>query len=199
MLLTGAMAARFGAKRTVVTGLTLVVLAAGACALASNITELVALRAVWGLGNAFFIATALSVIVGAATGGQQGARSWRGSGTNGAPASLGQVVVRNFGVRVSHARRMFEVSAQGVALVSAAAPAGPARCGSHHCKGAHRMTQGTVKWFNAEKGFGFIAPEDGSADVFVHYSEISGAGFRSLGEPARGVRGRTEATGVTAL
>ena len=73
MLLTGAMAARFGAKRTVVTGLTLVVLAAGACALASNITELVALRAVWGLGNAFFIATALSVIVGAATGGQQGA------------------------------------------------------------------------------------------------------------------------------
>ena len=44
------------------------------------------------------------------------------------------------------------------------------------------MAQGTVKWFNAEKGFGFIAPEDGSADVFVHYSEIQGNGFRSLEE-----------------
>ena len=44
------------------------------------------------------------------------------------------------------------------------------------------MTQGTVKWFNAEKGFGFIAPADGSADVFVHYSEIQGGGFRSLEE-----------------
>lgn len=44
------------------------------------------------------------------------------------------------------------------------------------------MAQGTVKWFNAEKGFGFIAPEDGSADVFVHYSEIQGNGFRTLGE-----------------
>ena len=44
------------------------------------------------------------------------------------------------------------------------------------------MAQGTVKWFNAEKGFGFIAPEDGSADVFVHYSEIQGSGFRNLDE-----------------
>ena len=39
------------------------------------------------------------------------------------------------------------------------------------------MPQGTVKWFNAEKGFGFIAPEDGSADVFVHYTEIQGFGL----------------------
>ena len=44
------------------------------------------------------------------------------------------------------------------------------------------MNRGTVKWFNAEKGFGFIAPEDGSADVFVHYSEIQGNGFRTLEE-----------------
>ncbi|MBP3089377.1 cold-shock protein [Corynebacterium sp. sy017] len=47
------------------------------------------------------------------------------------------------------------------------------------------MAQGTVKWFNAEKGFGFIAPEDGGADVFVHYSEITGNGFRTLEENQR--------------
>ncbi|MDO5077780.1 cold-shock protein [Corynebacterium sp.] len=44
------------------------------------------------------------------------------------------------------------------------------------------MAQGTVKWFNTEKGFGFIAPADGSADVFVHYSEIQSTGFRTLEE-----------------
>ena len=44
---------------------------------------------------------------------------------------------------------------------------------------------GTVKWFNAEKGYGFIAPEDGSADLFVHYSSIEGTGFKSLEENER--------------
>ena len=44
------------------------------------------------------------------------------------------------------------------------------------------MAQGTVKWFNGEKGYGFIAPNDGSADLFVHYSEIQGGGFRNLEE-----------------
>jgi len=44
------------------------------------------------------------------------------------------------------------------------------------------MATGTVKWFNAEKGFGFIAPSDGTADVFAHYSEIAATGFRSLEE-----------------
>ena len=47
------------------------------------------------------------------------------------------------------------------------------------------MAQGTVKWFNAEKGYGFIAPEDGSADLFVHYSYIEGKGFKSLEENQR--------------
>ena len=47
------------------------------------------------------------------------------------------------------------------------------------------MAFGTVKWFNAEKGFGFIAPEDGGQDVFANFSAIQSSGYRSLEENQR--------------
>ena len=67
------------------------------------------------------------------------------------------------------------------------------------------MAQGTVKWFNGDKGFGFITPDEGAKDVFVHYSEIQGNGYRSLEENQRvqfdieqGPKG-PQAVGVTAV
>jgi CspA family cold shock protein len=53
----------------------------------------------------------------------------------------------------------------------------------HHSKKENIMSKGTVKWFNADKGFGFITPEDGSKDLFVHHSEIqSGGGYATLND-----------------
>jgi CspA family cold shock protein len=65
------------------------------------------------------------------------------------------------------------------------------------------MTQGTVKWFSEEKGYGFITPDDGGEDLFVHYTGVRGTGFRSLKEGQKvtydlthGREGRTRATNV---
>jgi CspA family cold shock protein len=57
---------------------------------------------------------------------------------------------------------------------------------AHHLKGIDMTTEtGTVKWFNEGKGFGFIAPDSGGKDLFAHFSEIKGSGFKTLAEAQR--------------
>jgi len=73
MLITGWVSSRFGAKKTLIIGLTLIVAFAAAAGLSGSINEIVGFRAGWGIGNALFIATSLAVIVGAASGGFEGA------------------------------------------------------------------------------------------------------------------------------
>jgi cold shock protein len=67
----------------------------------------------------------------------------------------------------------------------AARPSPTSPWGGTTSLGEFGMTQGSVKWFNGEKGFGFIAQDGGGPDVFVHFSEIQGSGFKSLDEGQR--------------
>jgi cold shock protein len=69
-----------------------------------------------------------------------------------------------------------------VLLLYARPPGEPGRQEKPQTGAQHAMPTGTVKWFNDEKGFGFITPDEGDRDLFVHYSGIAGNGFKSLAE-----------------
>jgi cold shock protein len=97
-------------------------------------------------------------------------------------------------------RSLSPISAQHSTIADCAGP--PQSCG-RHCEGDSTMAKGTVKWFNETKGFGFIAPEGGKKDVFVHISALERAGLRTLkdGQPVTfdieaGRDGRESATNL---
>jgi CspA family cold shock protein len=76
-------------------------------------------------------------------------------------------------------------SVLGFSGVINAATRGSAQCGSPRVDKENVMATGTVKWFNGEKGFGFITQDGGGADVFAHFSAIASSGYRSLEENQR--------------
>jgi CspA family cold shock protein len=66
-----------------------------------------------------------------------------------------------------------------------AVPAAPPRASTERLRRCRALATGVVKWFSDEKGFGFITPDDGGKDAFVHFSGITGDGFRTLAEGAK--------------
>ena len=77
------------------------------------------------------------------------------------------------------------VTSCGCVILNTRQPDGKVRLVALRGKAGDSMATGTVKWFNAEKGYGFITPEDGSKDLFVHFSGIEGEGYKSLNEGAK--------------
>ena len=73
----------------------------------------------------------------------------------------------------------------GCVILKMRQPDGKVRLVALREKAGDWMATGTVKWFNTEKGYGFITPEDGSKDLFVHFSGIEGEGYKSLNEGAK--------------